>query len=204
MLGSLQYRLAATNLPTETGEREDDATLVAQALQDRRAFTLLYHRYVSPVYRYCYRRLGSREAAEDATSLVFLKALAALPRYRENSFRAWIFVIAHNVVMDDHRASLTAQSYRIPIEMVDHSPTPEERVIAEEDGHAIRGLLARLSPDQRNLLELRLAGLTDAEIARVLGHSHGAIRTAQYRTMVRLRALLGVTAAERSVHRAHR
>jgi DNA-directed RNA polymerase specialized sigma24 family protein len=40
------------------------------------------------------------------------------------------------------------------------------------------------------VLELRLAGLTDAEISRVLGRTHGAIRTTQYRAAIRLRTLL--------------
>ena len=44
------------------------------------------------------------------------------------------------------------------------------------------------------MLELRLAGLTDAEIARVLGRSHGAIRSIQFRAVARLRTLLGAEA----------
>lgn len=74
-----------------------DAELVALAMADLRQFALLYTRYLDPVHRYCYRRLGSREAAEDATSAVFTKALAAFPRYRDASFRAWLFTIAHHV-----------------------------------------------------------------------------------------------------------
>jgi hypothetical protein len=50
-------------------------------------------------------------------------------------------------------------------------------------------LRAQLPADSRQLLELRLAGLTDTEIATVLGKSHGAVRTAQHRTVVRLREL---------------
>ena len=61
---------------------------MARALHDRQAFGLLYDRYVDPVYRYCYGRLGSREEAEDATSLIFARALAALPTHRGGSFRS--------------------------------------------------------------------------------------------------------------------
>jgi hypothetical protein len=48
------------------------------------------------------------EAAEDATSLVFAKALAGLPSYRADgaTFRSWLFTIAHNVVIDAPGASL--------------------------------------------------------------------------------------------------
>jgi len=57
---------------------EEDAVLAAAAASDPRAFAPLYERYLDAVYRYCYRRLGSREAAEDATSQVFYRAIAGL------------------------------------------------------------------------------------------------------------------------------
>ena len=73
-----------------------DSELVAAARVDPHAFTLLYQRYVNTVHRYCYRRLGTREAAEDATSQIFMKVLASLPSCRNTSFRPWLFAIAHN------------------------------------------------------------------------------------------------------------
>ncbi len=56
-------------------EASDDA-LVAASLSDRQAFGLLYDRYVDAVSRYCNGRLRDREAAEDATSLIFARALS--------------------------------------------------------------------------------------------------------------------------------
>ena len=53
-----------------------------------------------------------------------------------------------------------------------------------------------LPPEQARPLELRLAGLNDAEIARVLGRSHGAVRVAQHRALRRLRALLEAAGKE--------
>ena len=61
---------------------DDEPGLIAAAQRDRRAFAPLYARYARPIYRFCYRRLGSHEAAEDATSQTFVKALAALDRYQ--------------------------------------------------------------------------------------------------------------------------
>jgi RNA polymerase sigma-70 factor (ECF subfamily) len=85
----------------ETASDEDEvARLVAAAQRDRAAFAPLYDRYVRAVYGYCYRCLGDREAAEDATSAVFTKALIGLSSYREGAFRGWLFTIAHNVITD--------------------------------------------------------------------------------------------------------
>jgi len=96
--------LIAAGGPTSSPE-DDDAVLVARAQQDREAFAIFYDHYLDRIYRYCYRRLGSRETAEDATSAVFTKALTALGTYqaRPGGFRAWIFTIAHNVVTDVYR-----------------------------------------------------------------------------------------------------
>ena len=50
----------------------DDAALVTAARINRQNFRPLYERYVRQIHGYCYLRLGSRQAAEDATSEVFL------------------------------------------------------------------------------------------------------------------------------------
>jgi RNA polymerase sigma-70 factor (ECF subfamily) len=169
---------------------DDEAALVAAAKADRRAFTPLYRRYVDPIYRYCYRRLGNREAAEDATSLVFARALAALPNCREESFRSWLFAIAHNVIANDIRAARPQQPLAEAELLVDSAAGPEDLAIAGETHATVLDVLPRLPADQRRVLELRLAGLSGPEIAAALGRSHGSVRVAQSRAVARLRALL--------------
>jgi RNA polymerase sigma-70 factor (ECF subfamily) len=186
--------------PGVAGVLDEDARVVALAKRDPRAFAPLYDRYFEPVYRYCYRRLGDGEAAADATAQVFAKALAALPRYREDapSFRSWLFAIAHNVIVDDLRSRRSVA----PITAADHvaatDPSPEEAALTDEAGCTVRALLAMLPPDQRQILELRLAGLTGPEIASALGRSLGAVKIAQVRAFARLRAKMEpVSAATR-------
>lgn len=181
-----------------------EAVLVAHAQRDPAAFAPLYEQYFDAVYRYCYARLGDGQAAEDAASVVFINALSALPRFRPTgrpgSFRAWLFAIAHNVVINQHR-----DRGRHPVtilhaadELHDRSPSPEDAVLAAESRQSLHALLVHLSEDQRRVIELRLAGLTDKEIAQVLGRNHGAVRAAQYRAVSRLRALFGGGAQEAS------
>ena len=167
-----------------------DSALVAAARADRRAFAPLYDRYVDPVYRYCLRRLGDRAAAEDATSQVFAKALATLPAYRDRSFRGWLFTIAHNVVSDMFRQRRPDVPLEAAEDRPDPAPTPEEAALVADEGRALRALLAQIPTDQQRVLELRLAGLTGAEIARVLGRSEGAVKMLQFRAVARLRVLL--------------
>ena len=180
----------------------DEISLVARAQSDREAFALLYRQYLTPVYRYCYRRLGSREAAEDATSQIFAQALAALPRYTHGSFRAWLFTIAHHVVIDAARRVRPGVSLEMAEHVADPALAPEDVVLRAEQGEALAAILQQLPPAQRQVLELRLAGLTAVEIAAVLGRSHGTIRNLQHRTLVHVRHLLERDAEERRGHDA--
>ena len=188
MLDALKGR--AVLVERATGASDHDAELVARARRDRRAFAALYDRYLDPIYRYCYVRLGSREAAEDATSLVFTKAMDALSAYRGGSFRSWLLPIAHNVVADAQRATRPVEPIEAAATVADPDPAPDELALREDAGRAVRQSLLQLSPDQREVVELRLAGLTGPEIARALGKSHAAVRIAQFRAFARLRDLL--------------
>jgi RNA polymerase sigma-70 factor (ECF subfamily) len=174
------------------GIQDEDARLVALAKADLRAFAPLYARYFDPVYRYCYRWLGHPEAAADATAQVFTKVLAALPGYREDapSFRSWLFAIAHNVITDDLRARRPIATMAAAADVAANGQSPEEVVLTQEAGCMVRTLLAQLPPDQRQILELRLAGLTGPEIAAALGRSLCAVKIAQVRAFARLRATL--------------
>jgi RNA polymerase sigma factor (sigma-70 family) len=173
-----------------SGIPDEDARLVVLAKADPRAFAPLYARYFDPVYRYCYRRLGHPEAAADAAAQVFAKALAALPGYREDapSFRSWLFAIAHNVITDDLRARRPVAPMEAAAQVAATGPSPEEVALTNEAGCMVRALLASLPADQRQILELRLAGLTGPEIAAALGRSLGAVKIAQVRAFARLRA----------------
>lgn len=171
-------------------EVSDDEALVARAQVDPAAFSPLYRRYARPIYRYCYRRLGTHELAEDATSQVFTRALAALPRYRGDAFRAWLFTIAHHAVADYHRRRRPMAPLDAAWQVADGEPSPEEAAIAADDARNVHRLLAHLTPEQRDVVELRLNGLTGIEIAEVLGKRPGAIRAIQFRAYQRLRDLL--------------
>lgn len=172
------------------GERAAERDLVARAKLDRAAFGPLYARYVDRVYWYAFHRLGSREAAEDATSRTFEKALIALPSCRDDQFRAWLFTLARNSVTDALRERRATASLDEAERIEDRRASPAELAQAHESHRRVRALLARLPDGQRQIVELRLAGLTGAEIARVLNRTHVAVRVSQLRAYQRLRQIL--------------
>jgi RNA polymerase sigma-70 factor (ECF subfamily) len=172
-----------------------DAELAARAQADPTAFAPLYRRYLTPVYRYCLRRLGTREAAEDATSQTFTKALAALPAYRPGTIRGWLFTIAHHVVLDElPKKPLVV--FDESLDREDGSRPLDQDVIGDEIAAELTGLLHQLGPMQRHVIELRLAGLSGLEIAHLLGRSREAVDIAQYRAIVKLRELMLVGSTE--------
>jgi RNA polymerase sigma-70 factor (ECF subfamily) len=184
--------------PFTLEEQTDDADsrLVSLARDDPTAFAELYRRYLSPVYAYCWHRLGSREAAEDVTSQIFVKALVALSQYRDDrSFRSWLFAIAHNEVVDHYRARRPSRPLEDASQIEDWAKSPEDLGVLAADGAALRALLSSLTPDQAQIIELRLAGLSETEIAQVLNRRPGAIRATQFRALGRLRLLLGVSSS---------
>lgn len=169
-----------------------DHELMLAAQADRAAFAVLYRRYVGAIYGYGYRRLGSREAAEDLTSLVFTRALESLPRFRTGSVRGWLFTIAHHAIANDLRglAARRNDSLDLAAEIVDSAAGPEAAAIDADNRRTLARLMAQLPERDQRVLELRLAGLAGAEIAEVLGLGAGAVRVIQFRAIARMRTLL--------------
>lgn len=170
-------------LPAEGcfGNVADEALLVRAAQLDTASFAPLYRHYYQRVYRYVHARCGSDEDAADLTQTVFLRALAALPTYRERGlpFAAWLFRIARNLATD-------AQRKRRPTVDLDRMPEtlyatganpPETAALDNERLDRLRAVVATLDSDKRELLALRFAGgLTSAEIADVVGKREGAVK----------------------------
>ncbi|MFC1660715.1 RNA polymerase sigma factor [Gemmatimonadota bacterium] len=146
------------------------------------------------VYRYVRFRLATREAAEDVTSEVFLKALKALDRYDPNraSPRTWLLRIARNAVTDHlrslrRRSSLHVSLDRVP-DLVANVPSPEERVLREERIEVILNANSTLRPADQEILSLRYgAGLSNREIADTLEVSTNAVAVRLHRALSRLK-----------------
>lgn len=176
--------------PDETDRLADEAATLFRAQRDLREFEPLYRRYYRPVFEYCYRRLGDREWAADASSQVFAKALAGVHGFRSGSVAGWLFTIARNTVIDAVRTHRPHQAIDRWFGLSDPGPAPEDQAIANDQRRVLFRAMAILTPEQRGIVELRWAGLTGPEIAEALGLSLSAVKSGQYRAYARLRSLL--------------
>ena len=173
-----------------------DAEVLAQSLRDPKAFAVLFDRYWETIFRVCYFRLNDWHEAEDAAGQVFSNAFASRIRFHSNepsqTVRAWLFGITRNVVGNTWRyaARHPSTTFEGTEQFPDRSMPVEDQVIAGEEQAVLFALMDGMPPDQRELLELRLAGLSAAEIGAVLGRSPDAIRKAQSRILIAMRTAL--------------
>jgi RNA polymerase sigma-70 factor, ECF subfamily len=168
------------------------AELVALAQQgDQMAFASLYEQYSPLVFRFLRRRLdGSEQIVEDLTEDVFVKVYEKLDRYVERGlpFTAWLYRIAHNHLVDYLRSLPRLSTHSL--DEVAEMPEPETtsdytRVL---DRQSLEPALARLTPEQRQAVELRfLQGMSVAETAATMGRSDEAVKKLQARALANLR-----------------
>jgi RNA polymerase sigma-70 factor (ECF subfamily) len=169
-----------------------DGLAVAGRGGDREAFGRLYDLYARRIYAYLYYRLLDREAAEDLTSAVFLKALEGLAGFRPElgCFSGWIYRIARNALVDQFRSRAPTVSLDAAADLWELPDSSSHEVEAENRDlwERLKPHLGRLSAEQREILLLRTwDGLPYAEIALVLGKSEPSCRMAYSRALALLR-----------------
>jgi len=174
-----------------------ETQLIQLAIEgQKQAFGELYEHYVKQIWRYVYHRLSSAVEADDMTETVFLKAWENLPTFgRHNrglNFRAWLYRIAHNAVIDFHRKKTFDQPVNeallrvYPASLEKDCPSDE---ISREELIKALGTLDAIS--QHILISRFINGLGIGEIASSLSISEGNVRVIQYRALKKLRQLLG-------------
>ena len=162
---------------------------------DPEAFGALFDHFYAPVYRYVAARVGRPSDAEDLAQLVFVKALEALPRYelRGVPFGGWLFRLARNVVIDHVRTRREHVTLDIIVQQSTEDDGPDELAALRQDMDSVACALRRLTPEQREAIQLRFfAGLSAREAALAMGRQEGTVRGLQFRAIAALRRELGI------------
>jgi len=154
-------------------------------------FDALYRETASDLFAYAHALLRDRAAAEDVAALTFERAFRRRERFdpRRGTQRAWLFAIARNAALDELR-----RRKRTAALVVDPEDVDAGAAAGDDDGDAalrraaVRTALAALEPRDRELVALKFeAGLSNGEIAAVLGISESNAGTRLHRAVRRLR-----------------
>jgi RNA polymerase sigma factor (sigma-70 family) len=152
------------------------------------AFEALYRELAPAVAGYL--RMQGADEPDDLVSEVFIGVFRGLASFEgtEAQFRSWVFTIAHRRLTDERRrrgrrpaeASLDAVAEPLGGDV-------EEEALAGLGGERVRALLADLSPEQRDVILLRVvADLSVEDVAQALGKRPGAIKALQRRGLAAL------------------
>ena len=161
-------------------------------LEDR--VVRLYEETRGDVYHYLLRLGLSPSQAQDAAQETFLRLHAALKRGDSiDQPRAWVFRVAHNLAVTEHRTGgrWTTLDPGVEAALTDRGPGPEARVLQRQRTARIEEALAGLSPQQRRCLYLRAEGLRYREIAETLGVGVSTVSQFLTRAIERLRRAAG-------------
>ena len=169
----------------------DVRRLVERAQQgDRLALEELYLLHFDRIYSYLHMSVGNRHDAEDLTTQTFTKMLESIKRFRWQSapFSAWLFRIAHNLAMDHFRASRRWQpEEEVPEPRDETEPSAEAAALQSIGRQSMLELIEGLSTEQQQVLTLKFVfNFPNADVAKILDKTEGAIKSLQHRALASL------------------
>jgi RNA polymerase sigma-70 factor (ECF subfamily) len=156
------------------------------------AWAEIYRRHSQQVYSYIYFRLGDQHAAEDLAADVFVKALAGIKGYswRGTPLLAWLYRIAHNVTADYRKTTqrralrhVNGDGYEVEDKV--------DRIGRSDARRDMLGAIRALTDEQQQVVILRFyQGMSNAEVANIMGKQEGAVKALQTRALRSLRRVL--------------
>jgi RNA polymerase sigma-70 factor (ECF subfamily) len=176
---------------------EDETRLIELAQRgDEQACAELYDRHYDAVYRYCYYRVSDVDQAQDLASEVFVRMVEKMDtfRVRGRPLLAWLYTIARNLAIDLHRQN--ARAKHLPLEHAaelgsDGRRDPARRVDLRLSAECLAAALKHLTEKQRQVILLKfMEGMHNAQVAKLLGTSEGAVKSLQHRALGALRRAL--------------
>jgi RNA polymerase sigma-70 factor (ECF subfamily) len=159
-------------------------------LHDR--VTALYEETREDVYYYAQTLGLSPAQAQEVTQEVFLRLYVSLQNGEDiQNLRGWVFRVAHNFGL---KVRAKEREHGAIDDFVERTPGSEEsaerRIIEKERRMRMRAALADLSPQQRQCLHLRAAGLRYREIGEAVGIGTSTVNEFLRRAVSKLRKAL--------------
>ena len=180
-------------------DSHSDTWIPAAQAGDRAAFARVVRQYREPVYRMLCQLTQHDAIAQDLTQETFLRAWKALAQYqpRETSPLAWLLTIARNLAMNhfnqqrQQRHALAELPASLRDKLRSTNSAQLQNMIQVEERRLLREVILSLSPEERELLQLRFAASYPVdEIAALLRLPSATVRKRISRLYEKLQALL--------------
>src|SRR5271165_3054145 len=176
----------------------DEDLMLAYVAGDAAAFDVLYDRHRGGVYRYLLARARIRFIADELFQDVWMNLIRARASYAPTAkFTTWLYRLAHNRLIDHHRASghlkLVSANDEAHEDAVAALPSaaddePPARAERRELGERLRAAVAALPPAQREAFLLQQeGGLSLAEIAELTGAGAETVKSRLRYALAKLR-----------------
>lgn len=160
---------------------------------DSRAFGYIFDAYFTPIYRYIYLRTGNKELTEDLAQTVFLKIYKSINNYQDigKNPLAYFFTVARNAITDYYKkkkAILIDKPLENFISLKNEKLSPLHSIEEKEKKELIKFIIKQLNKNQQEIIILKfIEGLSNKEIAKLIGKKEDAIRQLQCRAIKNLR-----------------
>lgn len=167
--------------------------LLARAQTGADGFGELFDKYYDKIYRYAYRRVGTRGTAEDIAACTFEDALRGIRRLRWDGkpIAAWLYRIASRRVADHYRRAKANPAVDIENVELETEQSPADNVEQFETRSEVRAALARLAPRDREIIQfVYFDELDTVEIAVIWNCNANSVHVRLHRALKRLRTLL--------------
>ena len=190
---------------TKDEDLADAALLKAFVQGDAAAMDRLVARYRGPIFGWLMATVRNREMADDLYQDIWLKIIKNAGDFRDTSFRAWLWRIARNHVIDVRRKHRPLLTLDTPVsndpdddktamrldQIVDDRPDPGSRTEENADLRAMRRAVLQLPPMYREVVLLRTRGeLSFQEVADQMGLPLTTVVSRMHDAIDRLKALL--------------
>lgn len=167
------------------------ADLAARAgTGDERAFELLYRQYAPPLYRWVLSRTRHPQAAEDVCGDVWVRVANGIRSFTPEGsagFAAWLHRIAHNCLIDRHRAATRRPEVVTPDLLDDGDDDTDAWTVRV----AVAEALNQLPRDEAEVIVLRLwVGYSWQAVAEVAGVSEATVRRRYRRGVTQMGTLI--------------
>ena len=170
----------------------DEALMARIARGDERAFQLLSRRHLPAMLGLARRILGNAAESEDVTQEAFLRVWTHAPRWQPLAqFRTWLTRIVVNLCLDRKRRAPWVD-LEAAGDIADPAPGAGEKAESDERQRMVAAAIDKLPPRQRDAIMLTYSeGMSNAQVAEILGTSVSAVETLLVRGKQNLRRALG-------------